>query len=142
MNTMNEMRDAANRLDPIQDGEVRSACEEILASSLFFNAPRMNRLMRFLVDKAMSGAVWDTGEYSVGIEVFDRDPSTYNTSKDPIVRVQVGRLRKRLQAYYASSGLDADIEISIPVGSYMPVIRRRDIVSTPNRQEGLSIFPC
>ncbi|MGZ5557638.1 MAG: hypothetical protein ACXWFD_05130 [Methylobacter sp.] len=114
--------------------EVQAALEAILASSVFVNAPRMCRLLRFLVEKAISGAVRDTSEYAIGIEVFDRDPSAYSVSEDPVVRVQVGRLREKLKAYYATVGAGSSIEISIPVGSYMPVIRTVSAVDIDFKQ--------
>lgn len=104
--------------------EVQTACDLILACELFANSPRMSRLLRFLVGKAISGSARDTSEYIIGIEAFDRNPATYSTAEDPTVRVQIGRLRDKLLAYYQAQGKHADIEISIPLGSYMPQIRR------------------
>ncbi|MGZ5076583.1 MAG: hypothetical protein ACXV9R_08165 [Methylobacter sp.] len=103
--------------------ETQAALETILASSVFINAPRMCRLLRFLVEKAISGSVRDTSEYAIGIEVFDRNPSDYSVGEDPVVRVQVGRLREKLKVYYQTLGAGSNIEISIPVGSYMPIIK-------------------
>ncbi|MGZ5076584.1 MAG: hypothetical protein ACXV9R_08170 [Methylobacter sp.] len=121
----------------IPAAEVQAALGTILASSVFVNAPRMRRLLSFLVEKAISGAVRDTGEYAVGIAVFDRDPSVYNVSEDPIVRVQAGRLREKLKVYYQTLGAGSNIEISIPVGSYMPAIRRKISVNANTRQEAM-----
>ena len=126
----------------IPAAEVRAALEVVLASSMFNNAPRMCRLLRFLVGKAISGAVRDTNEYAIGIEVFDRDPSAYSASEDPIVRVQVGRLREKLKTYYSTSGVGSDIEISIPLGSYMPVIQRINVANNDAKQHSmLAIHP-
>ncbi len=118
----------------VSAAEVQAALERILASVMFINAPRMCRLLRFLVEKAISGAVRDTSEYAVGVEVFDRDPAVYSASKDPIVRVQVGRLREKLKTYYATLGSGSDIEILIPIGSYMPVIRRMSATDSDFKQ--------
>lgn len=114
--------------------EARLACEVILASELFSNSPRMCRLLSYLIDKSISGAPGDTSEFVIGLEVFDRNPSTYNTSEDPVVRVQVGRLREKLKAYYATCGAPPGIRISIPLGSYMPVIQRMDIAHAQTMQ--------
>ncbi len=121
---MTTMKKGTDDIAVISKTEVQAALEMILANDMFIKAPRMCRLLRFLVEKAVSGAVRDTSEYAIGIEVFDRNPSSYSASEDPIVRVQVGRLRTKLNAYYGTSGACPDIEISIPIGSYMPVIRR------------------
>lgn len=109
-------------LAPISETESLAACKTVLASDKFVNAPRMSRLLRFLVDSAISGNTRNTSEYAIGIEVFDRNASTYSTTEDPAVRVQVGRLREKLKDYYSS--VASEIEISIPLGSYMPIFLR------------------
>ncbi len=128
-------------ISTIPETDVLAALEMILANDMFIKSPRMSRLLDFLVEKAISGAVRDTNEYAIGIEVFDRDASTYNPSEDPIVRVQVGRLRAKLKAYYAILGVDSDIEISIPVGSYMPVIGRMNSVGANFKQDSMLAIP-
>jgi TolB-like protein len=126
---MGVLKREGGNADPIPAAEVQAACQLILASDLFKNSPRMSRLLHFLVEKAISGAVLDTRESAIGIAVFDRNAPVYSTSEDPIVRVQVGRLRGKLKAYYSTLGADSDIEISIPTGGYMPVIRRTNNVN-------------
>lgn len=122
--------------------ETLATLESILASSMFINAPRMSRLLRFLIEKTISGSVRDTSEYAIGIEVFDRDHSIYSTNDDPIVRVQVGRLREKLKVYYASLGVGSDIEISIPLGNYTPLIRRMNEEGDDvKRCNQLAIYP-
>lgn len=105
-------------------GQVTSALCQLLASPEFCKATRMRRLIRFLVEKELDTTAGGTGEYAIGIEVFDRDARSYATCEDPIVRVQVGRLRERLKLYYAATGAGADLRFSIPIGSYMPTISR------------------
>lgn len=96
----------------------------------------MCRLLHFLVECAISGNTRNTSEYAIGIEVFDRNASTYSTTEDPAVRVQVGRLREKLKDYY--SAVASEIEISIPLGSYMPIFRRSS--NTNGRSDGVLIF--
>jgi TolB-like protein len=126
----------------IPASEVHAALETVLASRVFANAPRMRRLLRFLVEKAISRAVRDTNEYAIGIKVFDREPSTYNVSEDPVVRVQIGRLREKLKVYYATLGTGSGIEISIPIGSHKPFIQRKSIADAASKHPGtLAIRP-
>lgn len=108
----------------IQDADVHMACKSILDSQLFSASPRMRRLLEYLVEKAIERDTGAMSEYAIGIRVFDRRPLAYSTTEDPIVRVQVGRLRAKLKAYYASPGSAPSVEITIPAGSYMPVFRR------------------
>jgi len=109
----------------ISPPEIHAALNNILASAGFFRSHRMSRLLQFLVKTALADEIREAREYAIGIEVFDRNPSTYNTCDDPIVRVQVGRLRQKLHDYYQGTGAQAEILISIPMGKYMPIIRRR-----------------
>jgi len=124
----------------IAEDDILSACEEILASPTFAKARRMSRLLRFLVDQAVSGGVRNTIEYAIGLEVFDRDPATYSPGDDPTVRVQVGRLRQRLDAYYAARAGGHGVEIRIPLGSYMPVIRHVTGEPPPGARHGSLAF--
>ena len=121
--------------------DIRIARDQILDSNLFLKAPRLSRLLRFLIEKATSGQVRDISEQAIGVEVFDRDASSYNTNEDPVVRVHVGRLRKKLKAYYETLETDPDIVISIREGSYMPVIRRMNAVRD-NFKLAIHPFKC
>lgn len=139
-----EMTAAGKRLsntNSILATEIRVACKSILVSDLFQNSPRMCRLLKFLVDKALEDAIRDTSEYAIGIGVFDRNPSLYNTGDDPIVRVQIGRLRTKLRNYYASSECRDDIEVMVPLGSYMPTFKRRHPPITHHRAACIAIYP-
>lgn len=125
----------------ISPGEIHAALNQILASTGFFRSHRMSRLLQFLVKKALADEIRGAREYAIGIEVFDRNPSTYSTYDDPIVRVQVGRLREKLHAYYAGPGSGSAIVISIPVGNYMPIIRRRaqPMMTVPETSHDLTL---
>lgn len=105
--------------------EVRSACDEIIASPAFVNAPRMCQLLAFLVEKKLADRDSEVSEYAIGLEVFGRDARSYDTTADPLVRVQMGRLRERLARYYASLDMPPAVRIVIPMGKYLPVIVRR-----------------
>jgi TolB-like protein len=106
----------------IDEGEIRSACASIMASDAFHKAHRMRRLLDFLIRQTLAGEK-AISEYAIGVEVFGRNPSDY-LSEDPSVRVQVGRLRHRLAAYYTDHAASGDVEIAIPVGRYTPTFRR------------------
>jgi TolB-like protein len=108
----------------IEEKEIHAACENILESNDFAKAFRMRRLLKFLVDYKINSNGANLSEYIIGIEVFDRKPEDY-VSEDPIVRVQVGRLRKRLMSFYAKKHVHEGIEINIPYGQYLPIFRRK-----------------
>lgn len=115
-----------------------AALAQLLASTEFAKSPRLRRLLAFLVEKRIDGALRDLNEYTIGIEVFDRVPATYHTGEDPIVRVQVGRLREKLAGYYAGSGRHARHLLQIPKGSYVPSLRAGN---TSSAQHMLAVAP-
>jgi TolB-like protein len=57
--------------------------------------------------------------------VFCRDPAVYCTGDDPVVRVQVGRLRRKLASYYTTLGQNDPVRLNVPAGCYRLVYERR-----------------
>ena len=82
----------------------------------------MCRFLRFAVDRELAGRGRELKEYTLGIEVFDRDPA-YDPRIDPIVRVEARRLRSKLREYYSGPGARDGIIIELPKGSYVPHFR-------------------
>jgi len=78
----------------------------------------MRRLLAYLVDHALAATPPALSEYAIGVAVFGRDARSYDTCIDPIVRVQAGRLRSKLQQYFDTQGGAETIRWEIPVGSY------------------------
>ncbi|MGI9304304.1 MAG: AAA family ATPase [Gammaproteobacteria bacterium] len=103
---------------------VRAELERILVSPEFVNADRIQRFPRFVVEETLAGRAGHLKGYTLAIEVFDRDAS-FDPNTDPIVRVEAGRLRRRLEKYYLSEGRDNPIHIEIPKGRYAPTIQAR-----------------
>jgi adenylate cyclase len=99
--------------------EIRHQLDRILASEAFATAGRHSRLLRYLVERTLAGEGDQLKEYVLGSEVFDRDAS-YDPRLDSIVRVEVRRLRARLDEYYASAGATDPVHIRIPKGGYVP----------------------
>jgi hypothetical protein len=110
--------------------EVRYELGRLLQSEHFSKAQRMSKLIKFLIEAELAGSRLD--EYSVGIGAFGRDPRSYSTGEDPIVRVQMGRLRDRLTAFYAQTGAAANLRFSVPLGRYRPLITR--VIPNPGRR--------
>lgn len=82
----------------------------------------MCRFLRFVVERQLAGRRAELKEYTIGVEVFDRD-SRYDPRVDPIVRVEARRLRSKLEAYYHAEGRSDELVIDLPKGSYVPVFR-------------------
>lgn len=97
--------------------------DDILASQYFLHAGRCTQFLRYVVQQRLAGQQEKLKERTIGTEVFQRPPG-YATGDDPVVRVQAGEVRRRLEQYYQSAP-ESSIRIELPVGSYSPVFHRR-----------------
>ncbi|MEO7496303.1 MAG: hypothetical protein ABIT83_05705 [Massilia sp.] len=113
-----EPADTTSAGTPAAD-EIRAELQRVLASQRFAKSRRCSELLSFIAHTSLLGALHDSSEYRIGIEVFRRQAGSYHTGDDPIVRVQAGRLRARLGAYYADEGRRNPLRISIPLGGYL-----------------------
>jgi eukaryotic-like serine/threonine-protein kinase len=102
---------------------VQEELQRILASPTFFNARRPSQFLRFIVDETLAGEE-RLKEYLIGVEVFGRRQD-YDPKDDPVVRIEAGRLRKKLAEYYAGPGANDTLIIELPKGGYVPVFYER-----------------
>lgn len=140
MNARLQLAADASDVSVMQDA-VWQSVQQLLASPTFAKAPRMCRLLSFLVEKKLGGLEHQISEYAIGLEVFRRDAHLYDTSLDPVVRVQVGRLRGRLAAYYKSLATLPEVQISIPMGKYVPLLKQPATHGRGVRQQQLQLAP-
>jgi len=117
------VQDKRENQSPLSADEVARALSRILASKYFINAPKKQKFLRLVCDFYLNGRAADLNEYLIGREVFDRDDS-YNPSVDPIVRVGAHDVRKKLDLYYQTEGVQDEIRLDIPVGGYGPCFSR------------------
>jgi serine/threonine-protein kinase len=119
----------------VSPADVRDALERILSSSLFLNARRPSQFLHFVVESTLAGRADQIKEYLIGVEVFER-PADYDPKVDPIVRIEAGRLRKKLAEYYSGPGGSDSVIIELPKGGYVPVFQPR-----PRKAESESAEP-
>ena len=104
---------------------VRQSLGRILESPSFSRSARLSRFLRFVVESALDGEEEKLKEYTIGLEVFDRDES-FDPRTETIVRVEARRLRNQLSEYYGDPGREDQVRIEIPKGGYRPVFRSLD----------------
>jgi hypothetical protein len=92
-------RETAQDDSAVFEEPVRQQLTRVLRSSAFTNAPSLSRFLSYLVDRMLQGNSAPPDEYTLGVEVFDRRES-FDPSVDNIVRVQVRRLRSKLEKYH------------------------------------------
>jgi len=128
--------------------KVRQQLRRLIDTPLFRNSRRYPVLLRFIVEETLEGRGDLLKERLIGIHVFDR-PADYDTAADPVVRVTVAEIRKRIAQYYNDEEHDAEIRIELLPGRYAPEFRfrhsRRDHEAVPlpepdqSPHEGISL---
>ncbi len=98
--------------------------ERVVAGAAFRKSARLRELLYYLCERAQADPDHVIHEGDIGAEVFGRQPG-YDTAQDPLVRVQVSQLRKRLQQHFETEGKSEPVLIEIPRGAYTPVFPRR-----------------
>lgn len=107
--------------------EIRTSLDQVLASPEFRSSQRAHDFLQYVVEATLNGTASNLKERTIGIDVFGRDAS-FEPSDDSSVRVKAGDVRKRLAVYYASpQGSRDPIVIDLPLGSYVPQFRCRDV---------------
>jgi len=112
--------DAEVRPEVITPDDIERELTRILSGSSFARARRSRLLLRYIVTQMLAGNTAASSEHAIAVEVFARRATDYHPGEDPIVRVQIGRLRQQLVAYYANEGRPNPIRLQIPAGSYTP----------------------
>jgi len=109
--------------------EIVAELDRIVAAPAFAKAARARALLTYLVRRMLDGGT--IKEQAIGMEVFDRSATDYDAGDDPIVRVQMGRLRDRLAQYYAGEGRANPLRIDVPMGGYRPAVTRTETTLQP-----------
>ena len=94
--------------------------DQLLASKTFSRSEQLKRLLVYLRDATVSTdpAVWS--ETSIGANAFGR--RDFNPKLDTIVRVEMRRLRQKLDEYYAGEGAGSPVRVRFERNTYRPYV--------------------
>ncbi len=120
--------------------EIQGHLSKMLRSRLFARCARLQRFLRFTVERALAGEAASLKEYTLALEVFDR-PQSYDPRVDSVVRVEARRLRQKLRAYYRGDGLREPVRIKYPQGSYVPVIEAHSGTAGAQDRTSVAVLP-
>lgn len=109
---------------------VREQLDRILKSDAFLQSRRRQRFLEYVVNETLAGRGDRLKGYDLAIKVFDR-PTDFDSSADPIVRIEAARVRDRLREYYEGEGQNDSVRIELPKGAYTPKIEQRQLKSVP-----------
>ncbi|MGI9537185.1 MAG: hypothetical protein ACR2PB_08940 [Desulfocapsaceae bacterium] len=122
--------------NPTQSPLIEAQLKKILNSAAFKGATKLKQFLGYVVEKYCDGSADDIKQYNIGVEAFSLKQD-FDPQQDPIVRIMAGKVRRRLAEYYSSEGIDDELLVEIPKGSYVPKITNKKL-TTGNAVEKLS----
>lgn len=104
--------------------------ERLTKSHSLRGSESLCKLLRYLAEHSLDHPGIALKEYQIATEVLGR-PQGFDPQSDSTVRVQAGRLRVKLNEYYAQEGSNDPILVEIPKGSYALTFQLRSKLATP-----------
>lgn len=104
-----------------QEIRVLAVLDKIVTSGVLGVGERMPALLRYIVREELAGRGDRIKSFSIATEVLGRGQS-FDPQSDSIARAEMTRLRKCIDHYNASLGAADQVHLSIPKGSYKPLI--------------------
>ncbi len=110
-------------LEGVSPDEARAELERLLADPRFHATDRAKRILRYIAERCFEGETVGVKAYAIALDVLNR-PTHFDTNSDPIVRIEISRLRNALSNYYEAYGNELEIIATLPVGHYLAVFTR------------------
>ncbi|MBB3390553.1 tetratricopeptide (TPR) repeat protein [Rhizobium sp. BK275] len=114
--------------------EARAELERILSDPRFHATERQRAILRYLAERRFAGCEEGVKAYSIALDVLGR-ASNFDASNDPIVRIEVSRLRSSIENYYEAFGAEQDVTIHIPKGTYVTLFPRSHVPYEHDEEE-------
>jgi hypothetical protein len=109
----------------------------ILDSRPFRNSARSKQFLSYVVEHKLEGRDEFLKERTIGTEIFQRKAG-YATGDDPVVRVQAGEVRRRLEQYHHTRPSPSPVRIVLPLGSYSPEFHW-DVIAAPVEEKRAAV---
>jgi len=104
-------------MEPFSPEEIRAHVERICDSNAFRAAPKLSRVLRFLAEQTLSGDSNSIGQRLVAERALGIEGGAGATAI-VAARMQIGRLRKHLEDYYAGEGREDPLRVEVPKRNY------------------------
>jgi tetratricopeptide (TPR) repeat protein len=124
----------------VSEDAARAELERLLSDPRFHATDRAKKVLKYIADSFFAGETEGVKAYAIALDVLGRS-SRFDPNTDPIVRIELSRLRSALAAYYEAYGSELDISIQLPIGRYLTIFSRS---SSPSRsaQDGIAVAKC
>lgn len=105
---------------------LKDELDRILQSNEFAGATRLQQFLSYVVTEKIAGRVNGIVGKTIAQDVYNRNVGSMNSGVG-VVRVDAGRLRRRLAVYYVGTGKSSAVQISIGIGNYVPCLGPKNI---------------
>jgi len=106
--------------------EIKGQLGRVLRSRELESSPRLQEFLAYIVEEYLAGRAGRIKGVTIAQAVYGADGS-FDPESNSIVRVEAGRLRRRMDQYYLAAGVSDSLIIEIPKGGYVPAFRRREV---------------
>ncbi len=106
---------------PFSREEIFKQLDRIFLNHVFKKSAILRQFLLFVVEETCKGHSTWIKEYTIAVNVLNK-PADFNTQENCIVRIHAGRLRRALNRYYNEAGAFDPLRITIPKGSYIPLL--------------------
>ena len=99
--------------------QIQVALQGVAESKTFAVANRLKSFLRYIVEETLAGRGPNIRAKLIASDVYGRRPED-GVEQEAIVRVDAGRLRRRLDVYYSDEGKNDRVRIHVLSGGYIP----------------------
>ncbi|NVO58237.1 adenylate cyclase [Rhodobacteraceae bacterium B1Z28] len=123
---------------PFSSEEIDAALQRVLASNEFSGSARMQSFLTYVVAETLAGRKDSIRAKTIAMDVYGYDVDDLS-KREGVVRVDAGRVRRKLDAYYEGKGTSDPVVILLPVGSYVPEFKHgaSDLSQQQRRQRNI-----
>ncbi|KGE02284.1 hypothetical protein [Rhizobium sp. YS-1r] len=107
----------------VSEPEARTELTRLSSDERFHATGRQKAILIYLSERKFAGCEEGTKAFAIAVDVLGRT-SSFESSVDPIVRIEMSRLRSALENYYEAFGHEAAVWIEIPRGRYVTLFTR------------------
>lgn len=105
--------------------EIRAASIRISDSEGMSGTRRLKGILNYVMEETLAGRGDEIRAKTLALDVYGYSADEV-TQHENVIRVDAGRLRRRLENYYNSVGQSDPIKIKLPKGTYTPEFVRQD----------------
>ena len=121
---MSELQSHSEQTTASVEDERWALVQRVASSRQLIKAPQLREILLYISRRELTDHPIAITEQEIGCKVLGRRPD-FSPNEDNIVRVQVRHLRKKLEEYFSSEGLEEPLVLTIPKGAYLPRFESR-----------------